>query len=124
MAETLYQLSNQAALVECGELSAKPRAVHPLGSRIFPDQAWNQIAFSLDLSGRQLEIVRYIFDDLTEFAIALNLNISLNTVHTHIRRLHRKLQVGTRVQLVLRVTQEFIKLTGSHRSAPPPFCTN
>lgn len=123
MTETAYQLSDQSASVDSGNIRAKPRAAR-LGSRIFSDQTWNRLAFSLEISDRQLEIVRYVFDDLTEFAISLNLEISLNTVHTHIRRLHHKLKVRTRVQLVLRVTQEFLELNASHRNALSALCAN
>src|SRR5205085_10533672 len=113
MAEPSYQLLRQSALIDSGKLRPKPRAAQPLDSRIFYEQDWQRLAFSLQLSGRQLQIVRYIFDDLTEHAMSLNLGISENTVHTHIRRLHHKLQVGTRVKVVLRIMQESVKLSAN-----------
>jgi len=60
--------------------------------------------------------MRAVFDDRTEFAIAADLGISPHTVHTHFRRLHKKLGAITRVQLVLRAMDEFIALNGR---APP-----
>jgi hypothetical protein len=35
----------------------------PLGSAMFSEQAWGEIARSLKLSGRELQIVRGVFDD-------------------------------------------------------------
>jgi DNA-binding NarL/FixJ family response regulator len=58
-----------------------------------------------------LQIVRAVFDDQTEYAIAADLGISPHTVHTHFERLHRKLAVSDRVQLVLRVTEASLVLT-------------
>ncbi len=82
---------------------------------MFSDQDWTEIARLLDLSKRQLEIVRGVFDDQTEFAIAADLGISPHTVHTHFERLHRKLDVANRVQLVLRVMAEVPLPLGGHR---------
>jgi DNA-binding CsgD family transcriptional regulator len=89
---------------------------------MFSEQAWEKIGRSLRLSGRELEIVRQVFDDRTEFAIANNLHLSTHTVHTHCERLYHKLQVTNRVKLVLRVTNEFIALTFSPEGNLPPIC--
>ena len=69
------------------------------------------MAQSLALSNRELEILRGVFDDCTESAIAASLGISPHTVHTHLNRLHHKLGVVDRVQLVLRIVDEFFTLT-------------
>lgn len=66
--------------------------------------------------------MRGVFEDLTELAIADGLNISPHTVHTHVDRLHRKLNVSNRVQVVLRVTDEFLRLTASFGTDLPPVC--
>lgn len=92
------------------------------GAAIFTDQAWKGIAHSLNLSGRELQIVRGIFNDYTEFAIAADLDISPHTVHTHIERLHRKLGVANRVQLILRVCNEFLELTAAPQAGLSPIC--
>ncbi len=77
---------------------------------VFSNQAWNRIVGSLRLSRREGEIVRGVFDDKTEYAIATELGMSPHTVHTHVERLHQKLGVADRVQLVLRILQEFLRL--------------
>ena len=91
---------------------------------VYSDSAWKAIGQSLALSGRELEIVRGVFEDRTEYAIATDLNISPHTVHTHVERLHHKLQVANRVQLVLRVMDEFLGLTVSPQANLPPICAN
>jgi DNA-binding NarL/FixJ family response regulator len=91
---------------------------------MFSEQAWSEIARSLELSPRELQIVRGVFDDRTEFAVAADLGISPHTVHTHIERLHQKLSVADRVELVLRVTNEFLTLTAAPESILPPICAN
>jgi DNA-binding CsgD family transcriptional regulator len=88
------------------------------------EPAWDGVARSLRLSGRELEVARGVFDDRTEFAMADDLGIALRTVHTHIERLYRKLAVRDRVQLVLRITNVFLKLTASPDSGLPSICGN
>jgi len=90
------------------------------GSAIFSSMAWNEIARSLGLSARELEIVRGTFDDQTESTMATVLLISPGTVHTHVERLHHKLGVTDRSQLILRVVQEYLALTAASRSRLVP----
>jgi DNA-binding CsgD family transcriptional regulator len=94
------------------------------GSALLDEHAWMEIARKLGLSGRELQIVCGVFDDRTEFAIAADLGISPHTVHTHTERLHRKLAVDDRVELVLRVMDAFLVLTTAPESTLPPICAN
>jgi len=94
------------------------------GSSMFPPEAWKQIGRSLGLSGRQLQIVRGTFDDKTEFAMATDLRISPSTVHTHVERLHHKLGITDRAQMLLRVTQEFLALTATPGNDLPAICAD
>jgi DNA-binding NarL/FixJ family response regulator len=96
----------------------------PLGPAMFSNQAWEEIARSLKLSSRELQIVRGVFDDHTEFAIADDLSVSPHTIHTHCERLYHKLAVTDRVKLVLRVMDEFLVLTVASGSILPPICAN
>lgn len=96
----------------------------PLGAAMFSDQAWEEIARNLKLSSRELQIVRKVFDDHTEFAIADDLSVSPHTIHTHCERLYRKLAVTDRVRLVLRVMDEFLALTVASETVLPPICAN
>jgi DNA-binding CsgD family transcriptional regulator len=101
---------------------AKAREERTSGARILGQQAWASITRSLNLSTRELQLVRGVFEDATDFAIAASLRISPHTVHTHFERLHHKLGVDNRAQLILRVVNEFLKLTASPGSILPPVC--
>ena len=91
---------------------------------MFSEQAWAELARSLTLSARELQIVRGIFDDRIESTIAVDLNISPHTVHTYIERLYRKLAVADRVEMILRVTNQFLVLTAAPESRLPSICAN
>ena len=52
------------------------------------------------LSYREREILELVADGCTSSAIALKINISSQTVTTHIKNIYRKLQVHTRAQAV------------------------
>lgn len=111
----------QAARVK----SVPPRpAARSLGSTLFSEAAWMAIARSLRLSRRELQIVQGVFDDEKEVGIAARLGISPHTVHTHFERLHRKLAVSDRAQILIRVMREFLTLTASPDDALPAICAD
>lgn len=89
---------------------------------MFSSLAWATLGINLKLSGRELQIVRGTFDDRTELEMAIALNIAPSTIHTHVERLHHKLKVTDRAQLLLRVMQEFLALTARPDSGLPPIC--
>ncbi len=91
---------------------------------MFTEEIWKEIARSLKLSGRELQIVHAVFDDYTEFTIANNLDVSPHTIHTYCERLYHKLAVTDRVKLVLRIMDEFVALTVAPGSTLPPICAN
>ena len=90
-------------------LTEDDHAVTP-GRGILPPTRWKAIAEALTLSGRELDVVRCILDGCSEESTARVLGISSHTVHTHIDRLHRKLRVGNRAELILRVFGEYVFL--------------
>jgi DNA-binding CsgD family transcriptional regulator len=104
------------------KLPPPPRC--PLGATMLSEAAWREIARSLKLSGRELQILRAIFDDHTESAIARELGVSPCTIHTYCERLYRKLVVTDRIRLVLRVMDEFLVLTATPGSVLPSICAN
>jgi len=89
---------------------------------MFSEEAWQEIARSLKLTVREFQIVRGVFADHTEFTIADDLKVSPHTVHTYCERLYRKLAVTDRIELVLRVTGEFLALTAAPESVLPSIC--
>lgn len=80
-------------------------------SRQLRKSQWRSIGSVLDLSTRQLEIVRCIFDGLDEESISRELRISHHTVHTYLDRLYKKLRVKSRCEVVVRVFLAYV----SHR---------
>ena len=94
------------------------------GSAMFSLQAWEEIARSLKLSGRELQLARGVFDDEKDHNIASALGVSVHTIHTHFERLHHKLGITDRAQLLQRVMQEFLALTASPENVLPPICAN
>ena len=52
------------------------------------------------LTSRELDILKGIVDDLTEFQIGDQLFISPHTVRTHIKNIYKKLHVHTRASAV------------------------
>ncbi len=91
---------------------------------MFSSQAWEIIARSLNLSVRELQIIRGVFDDQKELNLAKALGISVHTIHTHVARLHHKLAVTDRSQLIQLVMQEFLVLTAAPGNGLPPICAN
>ena len=65
------------ALDRENRISASPR-----GQFLLPERAWRDVARLLKLSPREKQVVRHVFDDLKEAAIADRLGISPHTVHT------------------------------------------
>jgi DNA-binding NarL/FixJ family response regulator len=92
------------------------------GALLLNDHAWSEIARTLGLTRRELQIVQSVFDNLPEPGIAKRLRISEHTVHTHLNRLFKKLTVSTRTALVLRIIEQMMALTLSGTGSLPPIC--
>ena len=90
---------------------------------MFNQPVWAAITRSFNLSNRELQLVRGVFDDCTDFSIASALKISAHTVHTHFGRLYHKLRVANRAQLIVRVVDEFLALTAAPGGSLPPVCS-
>ena len=92
------------------------------GASIFTDHAWHEIARTLCIPKRELQIVQSVFDNQHEAAIAKRFKISPHTVHMHMNRLFKKLNVTSRTELVLRVVEQMVALTLSETAVLPPIC--
>jgi len=64
---------------------------------------WQSVAILLGLSDRQLRIAQCLFDGFDETSIGKELGVSHHTVHTHLIRLYRRLSVGNKSDLLVRV---------------------
>ena len=92
--------------------------VRPSGQTLFPPAAWDLIVSKLRLSAREQQIVLHVIDDQKERAIARHLKISPHTVHTYLQRLYHKLDVASRVELVVRVFSEHPNLQATPANPP------
>ena len=110
------QSEEQHVCSESG-LSAKP------GANALTERAWLEVARSLKLSGREVQIARGVFEDQTKGAIAFDLGISFESVNTHFVRLFKKLDVHTRTALVICIMNEAAALTLADNGLPP-LCDN
>ena len=70
---------------------------------LFSERQWRRLAEHFGLSARQRAIARLMCRGLKRQAIALELAISVNTVRTHVRGLFRRLDVDSRLGLVVRL---------------------
>ena len=81
--------------------------------------AWAAIGASLHLSTRELQIVTCLIEGRldTDHQIASVLGISPHTVHTHLERLYKKLDVDSRSHLILRVFTEYVRFSSPAASS-------
>ena len=78
-----------------------------------PIDTLRTICCSLGLSKREADITQYIFEELREVEIGKELGISDHTVHTHLERMYRKLDVRSRCGLILRIFKHYVSITSS-----------
>jgi DNA-binding CsgD family transcriptional regulator len=101
---------NEAA--EAGELPRESCETYlrdaRLGHTILSDSAWCSVARALHLAPREMDIVRCVFDDWKEAAIAEALGISPHTVRAYLQRIYHKLQIGNRSSLIPRVMVAYL----------------
>lgn len=76
---------------------------------ILPHERWTQLAISLHLTPRELDVVKKIVDGRKETALATELGISTHTVHSHLARLYRKLGVEGRCGLLVKVFETYVR---------------
>ena len=84
------------------------------------EHAWTELARARKLSPRKLQVCRGIFEDLTQSAIASNLGISRDTVHSYCRQIFEQLAARSRGRLMMRIIEEFFALILS--GILPPIC--
>ena len=92
------------------------------GASLLTDHAWLEIASTLGITKREMQIVQSVFDNQHEPAIAKRFKISPHTVHMHLNRLFKKLNVTSRTELVLRIVEQMVTLTLSETAVLPPIC--
>lgn len=83
-----------------------------IGARLFrgaaravPFEANTRVQQALGISARELEVLRLLADGRSNKEIARELDVSPNTVKTHVARLYEKLEVRRRAQAILRARE-------------------
>ena len=92
------------------------------GAAFLSNHAWREIASTLGITKRELQIVQSVFDNQHESDIAKRFKLSPHTVHMHLNRLFKKLNVTSRTELVLRIVEQMVALTLSETAVLPPIC--
>lgn len=70
---------------------------------LFGDDQWRRIADRLELPPRQRQVARLVCRAYTNNMIAADLGVSADTVRLHLKQVFRRLDVGDRVGLVVRL---------------------
>ena len=79
-----------------------------MSQTLLPSFVWAHLNRKLRLSPREAEIIQRLSSDESEDSIGYHLGISRHTVHSHLERLYRKLDVSSRTQVVIRLFQEYV----------------
>jgi len=112
---------SQSPTAPPGNRGRAPRR-KPQGSSLLSDHAWHETGHTLGLTQRQLQIVQSVFDNRYEPEIAERFKISPHTVHMHLNRIFKKLNVTSRTELVVRIVEQMVTLTLSDTAVLPPIC--
>ncbi len=94
-----------------------------MSPRFLRKRPFTLLCARLCLSPREAQIVECLFRDDKESVIARGLDMSPHTLRTHVIRLYQKLNVTSRMELVIRLYESFLSLTCEPRSPLPPFCS-
>ncbi len=72
------------------------------------EEEWTEVAARLRVPKRELAVLQLLFRGLSEKQIATEMALSPLTVHTYLRRLHIRLDVRTRTELLLVLFDQFM----------------
>ena len=99
------------------------------GENLISEAEWADVKSYARLSRREGQVCRLLFEGNKRDEIAEMLGISPRTVRYHLESLHKKLQISTRVGLVLRMVQlrdylasknSFSAVASNHQVAAQP----
>lgn len=74
---------------------------------IFSSDEWAELADDMGLPPRQRQIVHHLLAGMSDKQIAVELEISVPTVRTHLARLFERFGVQDRTELILYVFRRF-----------------
>ena len=83
-------------------------------TEIFTESEWLELVNELSLPPRQAGVMKYLFLGHSDKQIAMELQVCVPTVRTHISRLFSRFDVQDRTELVLYVFRHFRKNSGAN----------
>ncbi len=75
---------------------------------VLTDAEWAQLQRKLRLTDRELEVLRCLFEEQPDEAIARSLDISQSTVRAHLMKLFRKCKCRTRTGVVASAFRAYV----------------
>jgi len=97
------------------EQNSTIKSTSKLSSRI-AIRKWVFISKSLNLTDRQLDVVKCIFDGMGEDFIGIELGISVHTVHRHKMSIYRKLKIHNSSDLISKIFITYLNSQKRKRS--------
>lgn len=85
-----------------------------LGQRTFSERDWQELKVLYELTPREFDVVRQLFDTGHRPYIASRVDISVHTVDTHLRHAFAKVGVDDRGDLILAFVNQVQLKWGSH----------
>jgi DNA-binding CsgD family transcriptional regulator len=100
---------NSKSYQSVGVLDGEPMNSSSNGG-IFSNSEWAELVSKLSLSPRQAEVIQRILSGRSDKQIAMDLQIGLPTVRTHLNRAFLRFGVQDRIELVIYVFRKFREL--------------
>jgi DNA-binding CsgD family transcriptional regulator len=105
-AESGKKFRIECSLIQtAGQISSTPNFIITLSDLSDEERLETALQTGFNLSRREMDIIYYIIRGLSEDEIGKKLYISRQTVHTHIKKIYKKLGATSRVELYRRVMQ-------------------
>lgn len=79
---------------------------------------WEKLSEHLALSPRQRDVCHSLLRGLSDSQIADELGIAKSTVRTHLQLLYSRLSVQDRVELILTLVREHMRINGDAQKHP------
>jgi len=86
---------------------------------LFCDSIWSRTCITLRLSGKDIDLIRTIFGGNGEKEAAAQLGLSRRAIHWRLERLHAKLSVRSRSELILRLVAVLLVECTESCGGPP-----
>lgn len=83
-----------------------PEKLNKTEIELFDKQQWSRMRRRYNLTPREVEVAELLCRGLTSSEVASEVRITSGTVKTHIRNIYRKMQVNSKIAMLLRFLAE------------------